>query len=38
MPPAIEHVSSPVKPVTLQEEVNDEVPFDDAVPSFGDTA
>jgi hypothetical protein len=37
-PPAIEHVSSPVKPVTLQEEVNDEVPFDDAVPSFGDTA
>jgi hypothetical protein len=35
---AIEHVGASVKPVTLQEEMDDEIPFDDAVPPFGDTA
>jgi hypothetical protein len=36
--PVIEHAGKPVKPVSLKEELRDEIPFDDKVPSFRDDA
>jgi hypothetical protein len=36
--PPMREVGASVKPVSLKEEMADEIPWDDGVPSFGDDA